>query len=194
MSDSHWKTAIQEAIDNSHWNMKSASLAAGKGDTFVRDALKRDKIPSMDNLIKVFDVLNIDLAYGLTGDKSRSDHVPLLSLVSAGKLTEHSTEKHNGQFIQLNALPSGNYFALEVDGSSMNRIAPHGAIIIVDRKRTALKDKAFYVFTDQGEATFKRYLSSPDRLTPYSTDEHESIYPDHTPVPVGEVIRVILDL
>lgn len=58
----------------------------------------------------------------------------------------------------------------------------------------------FYVFVaSDGEATFKRYRTNPDRYAPYSTDpDEESIYPDQEVgrdwQVFGRVCRVLTDI
>lgn len=135
------------------------------------------------------------LLFGTSDGEAKTLEIPILSEVSAGSLVSYTLDKFNGLTIAQGGLPNGDYFALKVDGTSMNRIAPSGALIIVDRKRIALKDKAFYIFDHLGETTFKRFLKDPNRLEPYSTrTSHKTIFPDVEPVPIGEVVRVILDL
>jgi phage repressor protein C with HTH and peptisase S24 domain len=94
-------------------------------------------------------------------------------------------------------LPSGEYFATEVVGDSMDRIAPEGARVVVNASDRTPKDGNFYLFSLKGETTFKRYRSRPvRRLEPFSTN------PTHEPIFLGEkgwhcigrAVRSILDL
>jgi len=129
----------------------------------------------------------------------RRFRAPLVSWVSAGRLTHQDGVRRSDvkKYVLLADLPKGDWIVLEVQGDSMDRVAPDGSYICVnlEDKRT-LTDK-FYVFcTPEGEATFKRYRDgNPPRLQPYSTN------PDHETVPmteemsiVGRVGRVIQDL
>jgi len=127
--------------------------------------------------------------------------VPLLSWVSAGKLADvESIENIDAKrHVPIGSLPPGEWIALEVRGDSMDRIAPDGSIILVNRKDDRLKDDAFYVFgTESGEATFKRYRGGPNgsiRLQPYSTNpDHETLHPSGELRVLGRVRRVITDL
>lgn len=78
----------------------------------------------------------------------------------------------------------------------MNRVAPDGATILVNRADDRLLDGRFYVFQQgSGAATFKRYKRSPEMMQPFSTN------PDHLSIPIvddlyvfGRVRRVITDL
>ncbi|WP_173087325.1 helix-turn-helix transcriptional regulator [Devosia sp. 1635] len=57
MADKEDIQRVQELIDANNLNMKAVSLAAGLGPTFVRDMLKRDRQPSLENYKKVMDAI-----------------------------------------------------------------------------------------------------------------------------------------
>lgn len=124
--------------------------------------------------------------------------VPVISLVSAGNLRDQPgvTQADVERWITVADLPSGDWVALGVDGDSMNRVAPDGCTILVNRADDRLLDGKFYVFAlNGGEATFKRYKRDPEMIQPYSTN------PDHLPIAVpsdlyvfGRARRVITDL
>lgn len=124
--------------------------------------------------------------------------VPIISWVSAGRLRA-SHPVYDGdilRYVYVTDLPPGDWLALEVDGDSMNRVAPPGSTIIVNRNDQNLIDSKYYVFGNaQGEATFKRYRADPDRLQPFSTNpDHETHYIESEMLTVGRVRRVITDL
>lgn len=48
---------VRTLLADHNLNMKAVSLAAGKGETFVRDMLKRDRAPSVDNYKAVLDAI-----------------------------------------------------------------------------------------------------------------------------------------
>ncbi|MDR6954183.1 SOS-response transcriptional repressor LexA [Ancylobacter sp. 3268] len=150
------------------------------------------------------DVFGVDAGWLLYGQKGKGAQtsevdVPVLSMVSAGNLRHQPTvEEHDVlRRIKIGDLPEGEWVALQVDGDSMNRVAPDGAIIVINRADTRLIDGRFYVFSlDEGEATFKMFKRDPDRLQPFSTN------PDHMATPAdredlyvfGRVRRVIHDI
>lgn len=124
--------------------------------------------------------------------------VPVLSMISAGNLRgqEGVIASEVERWIKVGDLPPGDWIALIVDGDSMDRVAPDGAIVLVNRSDDRLLDGKYYIFAlEGGEATFKRYRRDPARLQPFSTN------PDHTSIPAnddlyvfGRVKRVIHDL
>lgn len=146
----------------------------------------------------------VDPGWLLYGDQKNpaatSDvDVPLLAMVSAGNLrAQQAVEEHDIlRRIKVGDLPNGDWIALQVEGDSMNRVAPDGALILVNRADTRLVDGRFYIFSlGGGEATFKMYKRDPDRLQPFSTN------PDHMATPAnqddlyvfGRVRRVIHDV
>ena len=78
----------------------------------------------------------------------------------------------------------------------MDRIAPDGSIILVNRADDKLIDGRYYVFSvDGGAATFKRYKRTPERLQPYSTNpDHTSLMATGDLYVFGRVRRIINDV
>lgn len=132
----------------------------------------------------------------------RRQRIPLLSWVSAGRLAVQDGVKRTDirKYILAADLPKGDWIALEVQGDSMDRIAPDGSYIFVNCADQSLIDDEFYVFgTDEGDATFKRYRAAsngrPPRLQPYSTNpDHETLPVTEQTLTIGRVGRVIIDL
>lgn len=125
--------------------------------------------------------------------------LPKLSFVSAGRLEPSRSISANEieGWVTASDLPAGDWFALTVSGDSMNRAAPHGSTILVNRSDTDLRDGAFYVFAveDGDGATFKRYFSDPERLEPYSyTPDQPTIYLDQPARVVGRVRMALAHL
>jgi phage repressor protein C with HTH and peptisase S24 domain len=97
-------------------------------------------------------------------------------------------------------LGRGEWFALRVedDADSMDRVSPPGSIIIVNKADRQLRSGRFYVFSLDGETTFKMWQDGDaPYLAPYSTN------PLHKPLfigkrrnfdVIGRVKRTVLDL
>lgn len=123
--------------------------------------------------------------------------VPLISWVSASSLADPGDIQppDDAPMISATGLPTGDWFALRVEGDSMNRVAPEGCVIFVNRADRELRNRAFYVFDGPEGATFKRFADNPPRLEPFSTNPaHEIIFPQEGLRVVGRVGRVLLDL
>lgn len=115
--------------------------------------------------------------------------VPHLSWISAGAMTRDDVADEAIGSIEVTGLPRGDWFALTVQGTSMDRISPPDSIILVNRKDKHLVANACYIIDDgEGNATYKRYRPNPMRFEPVSTDErHETLFPDNEPTIVGRV-------
>lgn len=116
-----------------------------------------------------------------------------IGMVPAGSLREAIAETDGSIEVPAN-LPRG-VFALEVDGESMNKIAPLGCDVIVDPNDKQLFSGDLYVLSnDAGEFTFKRFVQDPARLVPLSSDpSHEEIPVGGTPLNiVGRVVSVLI--
>lgn len=97
-----------------------------------------------------------------------------IGMVPAGSLREALAEASGSIEVPAN-LPRG-VFALEVDGESMNKIAPLGCDVIVDPNDQQLFSGDLYVLSNEdGEFTFKRFLQDPARLVPLSSDPSHKV-------------------
>lgn len=187
----------------------AARAATGSPDTirnYRRDVKAgKDRSFNTGNLQALARVLQTTEQWLLTGEGAetasetvRITRVPLLSWVSAGALSmpDYDHQIDAARTVPMANLETGDWIALEVKGDSMDRIAPDGSVILVNRRQRALQSGGFYVFaTDGGEASFKRYRTDPQRFEPYSTNaEHEPIFPEGPVRVIGRVRRSILDL
>jgi SOS-response transcriptional repressor LexA len=141
---------------------------------------------------------------GITGLPVPSPHVPtkvpLIDMVSAGKLTEPRSQipVEGVPLLAFADLGRGDFFALTVQGDSMDRVSPEGSVIVVDRSDRTLVPGKPYVFWHRLEGTtYKRWQPNPDRLEPFSWNiANEAIYirKKRDFGVVGRVRRTLLDL
>lgn len=124
--------------------------------------------------------------------------VPKLSWVPAGDwwLPEQIVDGADLDVIEAVGLPAGDWVALEVSGSSMDRISPPGSIIFVNRAEKTLAPNACYVIADEeGRSTYKRYRPNPQRFEPVTSAEgHETLFPDGKITVIGRVRRSTIDM
>lgn len=116
-----------------------------------------------------------------------------IGMVPASSLREALADTSGSIEVPAN-LPRG-VFALEVDGESMNKIAPLGCDVIVDPNDKQLFSGDLYVLSNEaGEFTFKRFLQDPARLVPLSTDPaHKEIAIGSEPINIiGRVVSITL--
>lgn len=91
---------------------------------------------------------------------------------------------------------NGDWIALRVVGDSMNVVSPPDSVIFVDRNDKVLVPGACYVISNNdGEATYKRFMTNPMRFEPYSYNPaHETLYPQREPLIVGRVRKTELNM
>ncbi len=217
ISREHILERLGERIAELKISENEASTRAGLERTFLSQLRRAPtRWPRVDNLQRICDALGLRMYWVTTGLGPRliderdfsadvanvpivSWDVPVVSWVAATGFAEASPVEREAELEHVLApgLPHGDYIALRVVGDSMNLVAPENSIIVVDRADTTPRPRGFYVFSspDRSEATFKRWMSRPDRLEPYSTNPaHEAIYLDTPPTVIGRVRKVMLDL
>jgi SOS-response transcriptional repressor LexA len=126
-------------------------------------------------------------------------HIPVVSWISAGRLADASSQipVEDVPLLAFADLGRGEFFALKVQGDSMDRWSPEGSTIVINRADRDLVAGRGYVFSVRGETTYKIWHPDPPYLAPYSTN------PAHQPIfikrrreleVIGRVRRTVLDL
>lgn len=158
-----------------------------------------EREPRVDELLRIAARLRVPWQEFIQAASTGWLAVPLISKVSAGQLIQHprlealDEEYHH---IYSADLPAGDWIAMRVEGSSMDRISPPESVIFVDRRDKQLVPNACYVIDDPEEgATYKRYRPDPVRFEPVTfTEGHKTIFPENEPRVLGRVKRTVLDL
>lgn len=185
---------------------RRASIDGGLTPDAIRNVLRsKSRNPRRDTLQGIAiglnwsleELLELPSASNVSHSNAPVFDVPLISWVQAGDLADTADPYIPGDaedFIPVSHNRS-TLIALRVVGSSMNRIAAEGCIIIVDFGDKVLVTGRYYVVKHNGQATFKRYRSDPNRLEPDSTEAHETVFIDDDEFEiVGRVIQVINNL
>lgn len=129
--------------------------------------------------------------------------VPEISWVSAGRLTEPTADipVADVPLLAFADLGRGDFFALRVQGDSMDRISPDGSVIIVNRADHTLIAGKCYVFYVAGKTTFKAWrpgrAGEPPYLEPLTTNpvgNKPIFFKGKEPIVIGRVYRSIIDL
>lgn len=196
------KDRIRTRLAELRKSARRASIDGGLTPDAIRNVLRsKSRNPRRDTLEGIARGLNWSLEELLelatAGNVDRTEEpvidVPLISWVQAGELTETSDPYVVGDaedFIPVTH-NRNTVIALRVVGSSMNRVAPEGSLIIVDYADKVLVSGRYYVVKHDGQATFKRYRTNPDRLEPDSTDAFDTVFINGEVEVVGRVIQVI---
>lgn len=184
-----------------HAGMEQAELARNLSAA-LRQPYDRSKVNKMlagTRKVQVPEVLAIEQITGHPAPIGISvARVPILDWVSAGKLVPVASQVsvEEAPRIVVGGLGHGDFFALRVEGDSMDRISPEGSIIIVNRADRALDAGRPYVFWVDGEATYKLWQPDPPRLEPHSWAAHKTRFLKGMKglEVIGRVKRSILEL
>lgn len=181
---------------------RRASLDGGLTADAIRNVLRtKSRNPRRDTLEGIArgldwtmeELLELASANNVSHTQTPVFDVPLISWVQAGALNETTDPYEVGDAASYIPVTHNRrtLIALKVHGNSMNRIAPASSTIIVDFGDKTLSSGQYYVVKLDGQATFKKFRSEPDRLEPDSTEQYDTVFIDKELEVVGRVIQVI---
>ena len=194
------------------WSQTDLAAALGVSRGAVGQWETGETAPSTENLAKAAIELGRPFEWLATGRGAKfppppnilaptrpMQRVPLLSWVSAGRLADAGSQipVEDVPLLAFADLGRGEFFALKVQGDSMDRVSPDGSIIVVNRADRALVAGKCYVFSQQGEMGFKVWRPEPDRFEPYSTNPANPTFfvrRKRDIEVIGRVRRTVLDL
>lgn len=187
-----WLERLWEKVAADGRSERAISEAAGLGPNYLQQTRMRGTHPVTNKLMALLDQLGPRAAfYVYTGRESQdppAQPVKLISWVSAGQLSDQPAIEDFEDFPTIYAadLPPGRWIALQVDGTSMNKLSPPSSVILVNLDDTRLVANRCYVVADEtGAATYKAYDPKADPVF-----QPRSYVPTDPPVFQGEV-RVI---
>jgi lambda repressor-like predicted transcriptional regulator len=174
-----WKREIAEFLNARGLSMKEASLKANLGETFVRDALKRDKEPGHEKLVRLKD------AIGMESSSRGLRHVTVAAHVQAGAWTEswewEDDYKYSVSVPDLPELRPFRLYAAETRGPSMNKRYPEKTVVVFtnveDTRESPMPGKRYVIerrrASGESEHTVKLLFADADGklwLMPESDD------------------------
>jgi repressor LexA len=150
------------------------------------------KIDVLEKIAEALDVSLSELIFKAHPFPYR--HVPIRGVVNAGEpmitfddLTDYETVAFDTE--------RGDFFALKVQGQSMDKVAPDGSTIIVDPKQTdpqALHKQPIVALQD-GEVIFKIWDNTLKLFQPKSTrDDYDPIPAKYGAQILGKVVAFIV--
>jgi SOS-response transcriptional repressor LexA len=177
---------IRERLDDTGLSASAASRLAGLNPDAIRNiqrAVQSGRAGrvgvSTRTLAALAPVLGTTSAWLLEGKSEAADDglmngdakLPFVDWAQAGTFADADTplgfERRLGD--PFGRWPRG-YFATQVPDDAMNRLAPAGAYIVVDRHARSLVEGLSYLGELDGAVIFRRWFGDPDRAEPYSTD------------------------
>lgn len=204
-----WRQRFLREMEKRELDMKALSLKAGRGETFIRDILKRDRSPSVDNLLVACQAMNLPLA--ALFDESTA-------LVRSGGLVEVAGKEYAsigrydagfsagpGSLVDPHAEPLGcelieaqwlravtqaapeQLAVVRVSGESMEPTLRDGDWILIDRTQTRVNREGIYALLVGDLAWVKRLsLNLREKLV--------RIISDNPTVPMQEIEETELHL
>jgi hypothetical protein len=130
--------------------------------------------------------------YGAAGASS----LPFIEWDDAGQYTATDKPVDGAMLLGEHAWPRGTFVTRVVD-EAMNRLAPAGAYIVVDRTERMVSTGLCYLGVLDDQVVFRRWLPNPERAEPYSTDtsyQTEFMRPGRRWDIIGRVRRIFLDV
>ncbi|MBQ1333841.1 MAG: helix-turn-helix domain-containing protein [Clostridia bacterium] len=154
--------------------------------------------PDINTLSRISKILGVP-AYYLLGDapdadlQNRGVRIPVLGRVQAGVPIEAIEEVQGWEEIPADMARTGEFFALKVQGDSMEPRICEGDVLIVRRQSTAESGSIVIALTGDGDATVKKikYTENGIMLIPLNTAYEPLFFPadaGSTPVSVLGVV------
>lgn len=152
-----FKARLKYVIDERRLNKKGLSLAAGLGETGVRDIFKLKKAPRIDTVMRLAEQLGMSIGELVEGDRPPQRRIPIIGCASAGE--GWSYFEGDGPIDELVlTIDAGDAIAIDVKGSSMEPVYRNGDVLI-GTKRSG-QDSRHLIGTDCIIETMlgKRYI------------------------------------
>lgn len=133
-----WKERLAKALAERGINMMTASRLAGKSDTYVRDLLKRDKEPTIENFMALAKVVGKPVSYLIGETELTTTTVPVMGFVGAGAEVSPEFEQVPPEGLDQIEVPfplPDEMIALQIRGDSMLPAYRDGMAVIVYRNQ-----------------------------------------------------------
>lgn len=163
---------------------KKYNVKLNKSD--ISQYLSGKTTPNQDKLVVLSMALNVSETWlmGYDVPRERASHnisieevipIPVYGKISAGQPLEMVENIIDYTYITAEEAKKGSFFALEVNGDSMDKIIPNGSRVLV-RKQEELENGEIGVIVINGyDATIKRYERDNENVYLYP----ESYNPEH---------------
>ncbi|MCC2110948.1 MAG: helix-turn-helix domain-containing protein [Hyphomicrobiales bacterium] len=133
-----WKNRVRQALEKSGLTMKAASKKAGQGETFVRDMLERDRVPSIDKFSALAEALGTSAAELLEGGTPAQRSIPLVGHVGDGQALHAAIDEAPFGFVEAPpGVSADTTVAVEVRGNSMYPLLDRGDLIYYEKRGAA---------------------------------------------------------
>lgn len=133
--DPPWKNRLRQALETRGLTMKAASKMAGQGETFVRDILERDRVPSIEKFSALAQALGTTAAELLEGPGDGQRSIPLIGHVGEGQALHMAADDAPSGFVEAPPGVSAEAtVAVEVRSESMYPLLDRGDVIYYEKR------------------------------------------------------------
>lgn len=192
-----WRDRLKRLIEERGLNMKQLSLAAGLGETAVRDMLQKVTSPRIDTVLAIADQLGITLTELMEGRQNGPRKVSVIGYVSAGEGWTPFEGDGPVDDIEI-SIEGGAPVGLVVRGDSMTPVYRDGDLLIGAKRPTAnvakLIGRDCIVETTRGER-FVKFIGKGSIRGRFNLKSYNPMHPDKENVeiawaaPISMVIR-----
>lgn len=189
-----FKTRLARALTLRNIKPVELSEKSGIPKSGISQYLKGICIPKNKNILKISEVLNVNpdwlIGYSTVMDKniknanldisSKTYPVPLYGEISAGlpNWAEECLEGYLPIAPELMGIVNPEeYFFLQVNGESMNKIVKNGAYALIHKQEYVENGEIAVVLVDNYSATLKRFRKENDTVVLYPESNDNSFYP-----------------
>lgn len=135
---------IDKRLEELRTNRTAASKKAGLGGTFIRDLARKGANPSIENLRKLAEALQIPLEELTNSQIASNDNesvreadlgtLPVVGIIEAGQFRDITLMDQDEEFETINVardprFPRARQYALKVNGDSMNELFADGSYV-----------------------------------------------------------------
>lgn len=156
-------------IDSRDLQQKELADAIGVNESSVGKWLLRKAMPRMGTIQKLADYFEVPKSYFLEEGKKevvrKGNRIPVLGRVAAGIPIEAVQDIEDYEDIPASWGDPREYFALKIQGHSMEPRIWDGDTVIVQKLSDADSDSVAVVLVDGEEATVKQIKKSEDGMT-----------------------------
>jgi phage repressor protein C with HTH and peptisase S24 domain len=168
MGEEDWRDRVRKLLQLHGMSMKDASVAAGKGATWVRDILERAREPGINAFSALARALKTTVGYLLENKPEGAPAVRIVGYVGAGLEAHYYGEADDpNEFTDSPPNPTTNTVAVKVRGDSMAGLFDDGSILYYDDVRTPptedLIGRLCVVQLKDGKVLVKRLLKGSRR-------------------------------
>lgn len=192
-------TNIRRLLKEKNKTQNELAEYVGVSKTTVSEWIAAKKYPRIEKIQAIaeyFDVYRSDITESKVKNQSKAVRIPVLGKVIAGIPIEAIEEIIDYEEITEQMARTGDFFALQVTGDSMEPQMSEGDVVIVRKQEDLDSGQIGIVLVNGDEATVKKVIKKENgiMLVPFNQDKYEPWFYDQYDIetkPVKIIGRVV---